>query len=76
MQKLFSQEIRFKDEEGKEYPVWQELKAKEVFKSHSNKNHNGDLPILSASQEYGMIYRKESGVKIQSSSNFENLSYL
>ena len=67
MQKLFSQEIRFKDEDGKDFPEWVEKKAKDLFKNHSNKNHEGDLPILSASQEYGMIYRDGSGIDIQSS---------
>ena len=32
MQKLFSQEIRFKDEKGKEYPDWEGKKVSEVFK--------------------------------------------
>jgi type I restriction enzyme S subunit len=32
MQKIFSQEIRFKDEDGKEYPEWEEKKLGEVFK--------------------------------------------
>ena len=31
MQKLFSQEIRFKDEQGKDYPDWEEKKVCEVF---------------------------------------------
>lgn len=67
MQKLFSQEIRFKDEGGNDFPEWEFKKAKDVFLNHSNKDHNGELPILSASQEQGMIYRDESGIKIQSS---------
>ncbi len=32
MQKLFSQEIRFKDEQGEDYPEWEEKKLSEVFK--------------------------------------------
>ena len=31
MQKLFSQEIRFKDEQGKEYPDWEEKRLGEIF---------------------------------------------
>lgn len=30
MQKIFSQEIRFKDENGNEYPEWQKMKLKDV----------------------------------------------
>lgn len=31
MQKLFSQEIRFKDEDGKEFPEWEEKRLGDVF---------------------------------------------
>ena len=33
MQKLFSQEIRFKDDEGKDFPNWEEKKVSGVFKT-------------------------------------------
>lgn len=46
-------------------PDWEIKKAKTIFINHSNKEHEGDLPILSASQQYGMIYRDESGIQIQ-----------
>ena len=32
MQQIFSQEIRFKDEEGKEFPAWEEKKINKLFK--------------------------------------------
>jgi type I restriction enzyme S subunit len=67
MQKLFSQEIRFKGDNGNDFAAWEEKKAKEIFKNHSNKSHDGSLPILSASQEFGMIYRDGSGINIQAS---------
>ncbi|MEN9421907.1 MAG: hypothetical protein RLZZ107_1386 [Bacteroidota bacterium] len=35
MQKIFSQEIRFKDENGKDYPAWQEKKLGELGKFRS-----------------------------------------
>ena len=31
MQKIFSQEIRFKDENGEEYPEWEEKKIEDIF---------------------------------------------
>ncbi len=67
MQKIFSQEIRFKDEEGKEYPEWQYLRAKEIFRNSSNKNHDGDLPLLAVTQDKGVVYRNELELKINSS---------
>ena len=67
MQKIFSQEIRFKDDKGKEFPEWEMKFAKDVFKNHTNKNHNGDLPILAATQDKGVVYRDSIDIKIQSS---------
>jgi type I restriction enzyme, S subunit len=67
MQKIFNQDVRFKDDDGNDFSDWEEKKANQIFKNHTNKNHNGDLPILSASQKEGMIYRENSGIKIQSS---------
>lgn len=32
MQKIFSQELRFKDENGQEFPDWEEKKVEEIFK--------------------------------------------
>ena len=67
MQKLFNQEIRFKDEQGKDYPDWEEVRAAQIFTSHTNKKHNSDLPILAATQDRGVIPRNETGLEIQSS---------
>lgn len=57
MQKIFNQEIRFKDDNGNDFADWEEKKGNEVFDSISNKNHNSDLPILAITQEYGAIPR-------------------
>lgn len=67
MQKIFSQEIRFTDDNGKDYPDWQEKRGKDYFISHSNKKHNGDLPILAATQDRGMVHRNTIGIDIKSS---------
>lgn len=37
MQKLFSQELRFKDENGKEFPEWEKKKLGEIFKIKTEK---------------------------------------
>ena len=66
MQQIFSQELRFKDDGGQEFPEWEDMPADKIFISVSNKNHNGDLPILAATQDKGMIYREDSGLDIKS----------
>ena len=57
MQKLFSQELRFKDENGKEFPKWEKKKLGDVgdfigggTPSTQNSDYwNGDIPWLSSS---------------------------
>lgn len=44
--------------------AWEQRKAKSIFKTVSEKGHP-DLPVLSASQEDGMILRSKSGIDIQ-----------
>ncbi|MGV6852802.1 MAG: restriction endonuclease subunit S [bacterium] len=54
MQKLFSQEIRFKDDDGKDYPDWEEKKLGDVITCFSggtptstNKEYYlGDIPFI------------------------------
>ncbi|MBN2597699.1 MAG: restriction endonuclease subunit S, partial [Marinifilaceae bacterium] len=58
MQKIFSQEIRFKDDNGQEFPKWEKKKGDALFETVSNKNHKSDLPILAITQEYGAIPRE------------------
>lgn len=53
-------EIRFKGFEGE----WDNMDASIIFKTYFDKNHP-DLPVLSASQEYGMIIRDDVGFKVQ-----------
>lgn len=67
MQKLFSGELRFKDEKCKEFPEWRIQKAKSLFKSVTNKKYDGTLPILSVTQDKGVIPRDESGIDIKAS---------
>ncbi|EJV52229.1 restriction endonuclease subunit S [Bacillus toyonensis] len=58
MQKIFEQEIRFKDENNEEYPKWKKkVKTIELFEAISNKNPEEKLPVLSATQDQGMVLR-------------------
>lgn len=43
--------------------AWEQRKAVNIFKSITDKNHPG-LPVLSATQEYGMILREDTGINI------------
>lgn len=58
MQKLFHQEIRFKDENGNDYPDWEEKKLGEISekikaggtpKTTIKEFYNGDIPFLTIS---------------------------
>jgi type I restriction enzyme S subunit len=49
MQKIFSQELRFKREDGTDYPEWTTIKLKDVLEEYSLKTTmNDQYPILSS----------------------------
>ena len=60
MQKIFSQEIRFKDDEGSEFPEWIERKLGDflIHKSIKNKEKKVNL-VLSVSNKKGFISQEE-----------------
>lgn len=43
------------------------VRAKDVFKNHTDKKHNGDFEILAATQENGIVPRSQIGIDIQCS---------
>jgi type I restriction enzyme S subunit len=53
MQKLFSQELRFKDENGKEFPKWKETKLNNICEINKGEQLNKEL--LSESGVYPCI---------------------
>ncbi len=67
MQKIFSQKLRFKGENGENYPDWEIKEAKEIFINYSNKIHDGNLPILAVTQDKGVVYRNSIDIQIKSS---------
>ncbi len=71
MQKIFSQELRFKDENGNEYPSWTKCKIYDCFVERSEKGFE-DLELLSVSMERGVIKRSEIESKDNSSENKSN----
>lgn len=64
MQKIFSQEIRFKQDDGSDFPDWEEVYADEILKTVSNRNHDGAEQIVSISQNGGAVYRDQNGIDI------------
>ena len=71
MQKIFSQELRFKDENGNDYPSWTKCKIYDCFVERSKKGFK-DLELLSVSMEKGVIKRSEIESKDNSSENKSN----
>ena len=69
MQKLFSQELRFKADDGSELIEWENIRAKDLFRNVSNKQHDGNLPVLSVTQDRGVIPRDEVNIDIKYDKN-------
>ena len=54
MQKIFGRELRFKDDEGRDYPEWKEKKLSEVLSERKEKN-KGNLRVCSVAVRKGVI---------------------
>ena len=59
MQKLFSQELRFKDENGEEFEEWEEKKLGEVATRITTKNKENNTNVLTISAQFGLISQLE-----------------
>ncbi len=60
MQKIFSQEFRFKDENGKDYPDWEERRLGEITKLFSIRNKNLiKAPIYSVTNYDGFVLQSK-----------------
>lgn len=44
---------------------WEEIKADKIFKNNTDKSHDGNLEILSATQEKGVIPRRMNNIDIK-----------
>lgn len=59
MQKIFSQELRFKDESGNEYPEWKYSYLGDYINSYNEKTTvNNQYPVLTSSRE-GLFLQKD-----------------
>lgn len=60
MQKLFTREIRFKDDNGKDFPEWEEVQLKDIFFEHKTKNVKETITeVFSVAKHKGVINQIE-----------------
>jgi type I restriction enzyme S subunit len=59
VQQVFSQEIRFKDENGNEFPKWKQTKFDKVFERVLEKNKENNLNVLTISAQQGLINQQK-----------------
>lgn len=64
--KLLTGKLRIKEFENQN---WIEIKADKIFRNNTDKSHNGELEILSASQERGILPRRLNNIDIKYDEN-------
>ncbi|RIL32608.1 restriction endonuclease subunit S [Staphylococcus equorum] len=79
MQKIFSQEIRFKDDNGNDYPEWESKNFLDIFKLAPSKNNqikssevveNGIIPVVDQGKDIFLGYSNEKDKAIE---DFDNV---
>jgi len=60
MQKIFSQEMRFKDDEGKEFPEWEEKRLGDIAEKKTIKNKNNEVKnVFTNSANLGIVNQRD-----------------
>lgn len=71
MQKLFSQEVRFKADDGSEFPDWEEKKLGDVFVEQTERAKGGEA-LLSVTIAQGIVRQSETDKRNIASENKSN----
>lgn len=71
MQQIFSQKIRFKQDDGSEFPEWEKVLLGNLFTERSEKS-DGDNELLSVTMNEGVVKRSDIGQKDSSSEDKSN----
>lgn len=58
-QKIFAQKLRFKDENGKDFPEWEKKKFEHIFKRVTTKNTENNKNVLTISAQHGLINQQD-----------------
>ena len=69
MQKIFSQEIRFKDDDGGEFGEWEDKRLGAVCERITSKNSENNQNVLTISAQQGLINQKKFFTKSVSAKN-------
>ena len=71
MQKLFSQEVRFKADDGNAFPDWEEKKLGDVFVERTERSKGGEA-LLSVTIAQGIVKQSETDKRNIASENKSN----
>lgn len=72
MQQIFAQKIRFKQEDGSDFPEWEEKRLGDVFQRITRKNTQNCLNVLTISAQHGLINQEKYFTKSVSAKNVAN----
>ncbi|QHN42678.1 restriction endonuclease subunit S [Candidatus Mycosynbacter amalyticus] len=72
MQKIFTQAIRFRDENGNPYPEWEKKRLGDLFDRVTDKNKENNQNVLTISAQQGLISQTDFFSKIVAAKNVTN----
>jgi type I restriction enzyme S subunit len=76
MQKMFSQEVRFKQDDGSNFRDWDEVYMDEIFGRVTTKNIDANQNVLTISAQQGLVAQKKYFNKSVSSLNLTGYYFL